>query len=461
MIADDLKPAPAQDARRMESFSPLLADEIGYTIMSRRIVLPVFVGLVLVGLVLGLALRNSRRMELWGWTVPLATIAAAGTFLVLGEKARGTARPAVAVVQIVEGGTGTDEASVHGLLAAYRPESGDAPVGVRHGGYFDLDMEGIEGQTRRLLRTDIDAWHWDNLALPSGVRLASFRATVAAGEPLSAVAHFGPDGLEGKIQIGRFEDVSDAILATAGGRALALRLAKDGTFRAGVADVLPNGQFLSGNVLTDRQQRRQEVLRQMRQPAALGRAEGRNEVIAWANPVDMQFTLAPDARTTGNALLTMPLRLERTSPGKRVTIPGPLVSLRQIIAAGPIQLTRESTQASDLRLRFQLPAEVLPLRVESARLIVRVEAPSRQVVIAGRGDAGPLELHRVSSPLDVIRLEIADEPLLRLDDQGGLYFTLSFGEEQSALGGAKDAREVSQKWRIEDLELEVVGTTKE
>jgi hypothetical protein len=439
----------------------LLADEIGYSIISRRIVLPVFVGLVLVGLVLGLAFRNSRRMELWGWTIPFATIAAAGTFLVLGENARGTARPAVAVVQIVEGGTGTDESSVHGLLAAYRPESGDAPVGVRHGGYFDLDMEGIEGQTRRLLRTDLDAWHWDNLALPSGVRLASFRATVPAGEPLSAVARFGPDGLEGRIQTGKFEDVNDAILATAGGRCMALRLTKDGTFRAGAADILPRGQFLSGGVLTDKQQHRQDVLRQLRHRSKLGRAEGHNQVIAWAKPLDMQFTLALEARTTGNALLTLPLSLKRKPPGKRVTIPGPLVSLRQIGAAGLMPLTDESVQASELRLRFQLPPEVLPLRVESARLIARVEAPSRQVIIAGRGDAGPVELHRVSSPLDVIRVEIADEGLLRLDDQGGLAFTLSFGEEQSALGGAKDAREVSQKWRIEDLELEVVGTTKE
>jgi hypothetical protein len=460
-IADELKPAVAEDPRRNETWKTLLADDIGYSIIGRRVVLPVFGGLLLVGFAVGLALRNSRRLELWGWTIPLAALAAAGTFLLLGENARGTARPVVAVVQIVEGGTGTEEASIHGLLAAYRPESGEAPIGAAHGGYFDFDMEGIQGQTRRLLRTDLDAWYWDNLALPSGIRMAPFRTVVPAGEPLAVVAHFGPAGLEGQIQSGRFEDVGDAILGTPSGRCLALRLTKDGTFRAGPADVLPSGQYLSGGILTDRQQRRQEVLRQMLQPSALRREEGHNHVLAWAKALDMQFTLAPDAQTMGNALLSLPLRLEHSPPGTKVSIPGPLISLRQIIAAAPIQLTRESAQAGEMRLRFQLPSEVLPVRVESARLLARIEAPSRQVVISGHGDGAKVELHRVSSPLEQIRVEIADERLLQLDDQGGLHFVLTIGEEQSPLGGVKDAREVSQKWRIEDLELEVVGTTKE
>jgi hypothetical protein len=460
-IAEELKPLTAKDPRDNESWKTLLTDDIGYSIIGRGVVLPVFGGLLLLGFAVGFALRNSRRLELWGWTIPVAALATAATFLLLGENARGTARQAVAVVQIVEGGTGTEEASVHGLLAAYRPESGDAPVGVVHGGYFEIDMKGIEGQTRRLLRTDLDAWHWDNLALPSGVRLAPFRATVPIGEPLSAVAHFGPEGLEGQIHSGRFEDVGDAVLVTPGGRCLAVRLSKDGTLRAGPADVLPSGQFLSGGILTDRQQRRQEVLRQMLQPAAARRGEGRVQLLAWARPLDMQFTLAPDAQTTGNALLSLPLRLEHTPPGKKVSIPGPLIPVRQVIAAAPIQLTRESAQASELRVRFQLPAEVLPMRVESARLFARIEAPFRQVAISGHRDGAKIELHRVSSPLDAMKVDITDERLLRLDDQGGLHFSLSIGEEQPALGGAKDAREVSQKWRIEDLELEVVGATKE
>jgi hypothetical protein len=460
-LARELQPTAADDPLRVASFRPLLSEEIGYSILGRGTVVPVFVGFLLAALVLGFVLRRSRRPEFVGWLIPAAAAGAAVAFLVVGERSRGSADPTIAVVQLVEGDTGMDEAAAHGLLAAYRPASGPAPVGVARGGFFDLDMEGIEGQTRRLLVTDLDAWHWDNLGLPAGVRLASFHATVPTGSPLKARAHFGPEGLEGKLTAGRFEELDDAVVATPDGRRMAAHVGADGAFRTGSADVLPSGRFLSGAVLSDRQQRRQDVFRELLESDAAKAQEARSLLLVWARPLDMGFTMGPEARTTGNALLALPLRLERVAPGKRVTIPGPFVTYRQIAAAGAIRPTRESTQATKMQLRFQLPAEALPLDVESARLTLKIEAPSRQVVVAGHGQVRPVELHRADSPLDPIRVTITEASLLRLDEQGGLHLHLSISDELSALGGERDARDVSEKWRIEDLELEVVGTTRE
>ena len=42
-----------------------------------------------------------------------------------------------------------------------------AEAGVRRGGFFNLDTAGTEGQSRRLILTDMDAWHWENLSLPA------------------------------------------------------------------------------------------------------------------------------------------------------------------------------------------------------------------------------------------------------------------------------------------------------
>lgn len=145
-----------------------------------------------------------------------------------------------------------------------------------------------------------------------------------------------------------------------------------------------------------------------------------------------------------------------------MTIPGPFVPYRQIAATGPIRPTLESAQATNMHLRFQLPAEVLPLDLASARLTAKIEAPSRQVIISGHGPDRAVELYRVNTPLDPIRLTITEANLLRLDEQGGLHLHLSIGDERSARGVEnKDAREVSEKWRIEDLELDVVGTVRE
>src|SRR5207249_848693 len=121
---------------------------------------------------------------------------------------------------------------------------------------------GIEGQTRRLMLTDLETWRWENLSLPAGVRLAPFRYTVPTSEPLAAVARFGPVGLEGKLKSGPFTDLADALLATPTGRNLAVRMNADGGFRAGTPDILPAGQYLATTVLSDRQQRRQNLYRE-------------------------------------------------------------------------------------------------------------------------------------------------------------------------------------------------------
>src|SRR2546430_9453094 len=57
-------------------------------------------------------------------------------------------------------------------------------------------------------------------SLPAGVRFAPFHATVITGEPIKAVARLGPDGLEGKLSAGMFQDLEDAILSTPNGRKL-------------------------------------------------------------------------------------------------------------------------------------------------------------------------------------------------------------------------------------------------
>lgn len=445
--------APTRDAAiRADALRPLLEPEIGYSVVGRGTVVLIFGSFLLAAVGLGLVLRRSRRPELVGWLAPAAAMGAAGAFLGLGEWSRRATPTTVAVAQVVEGGPGADEASVHGLLALYRPDSGPVEAGAEQGGFFELDMSGLEGQTRRLMLTDVDAWHWDQLALPAGVRFAPFHYTAPTGEPLAAVAHFGPGGLEGGLKAGPFRNVADALLSPRNGRELAVNLRPDGGFTAGPPDVLPPGQYLAGAVLSDRQQRRQTLYRQALKRPPAGRPEGPPVLYAWADPVDTHFDLARGARATGSSLLVLPLRLGHAAAGQRVTVPGPLVPYRRIIDGRSTPPTLEFSQPADMELRFQLPREVLPLKVERARLLARIEAPGRRVTISGRADGAPVELYRAESPLDPILVEVADERLLRPDEDGGLRFNVSLGELLAGDAG-------SQKWIINYLELEVSGTT--
>jgi hypothetical protein len=376
----------------------------------------------------------------------------------LGEAARRAAPPTVAVGQIVTAVPGTDEVDVHGRLAVYRPDSGPAPAAVHRGGLFELDMAGLEGRTRRLVMTDLDAWHLENLELPAGVRLGSFRFTARTPRPVSAVVRFGSAGVEGKLAAEPFRELGDAVLYAPGSRPLAVRLDGKGRFRSGSRDALPAGQFLASPVLSDRQQRRQALYRDFLKQRRDGHRRGQPVLLVWADPIDLHFTLAREARRVGDALLVIPLRLERPPPGARVTVPGALVPFRRIIAGRSAPATLESDQATTMQLRFQLPDSVLPLTVERARLTAKIIAPGRRLTITAGPGTPRGELLRVESPLDPIRLDLTDKRLLRPDADGGLHLTVALGSTIKR-GRLKpgQARRV-QKWKIEYLELEVTGS---
>lgn len=437
----------------VEAFRPLLIEGIGYSVLDRDAVVLVFGMFLVTVLALGIGLRQSRRPELLGWLAPAAAVAAASIFVVLGEISRRAAPPTVAVAQLVDAVTGKEEASVRGLMAVYRPDSGAADVGVTSGGSFDLDMEGLQGQTRRLVLTDLDAWQWDNLSLPAGVRLSSFHCSLPILKPITALAHFGPAGIEGRLEAGSFEELSDVLLTTPGGRNLAVQLRPDGTFHSGSQDILPMGQFLSGAVLNDRQQQRHNLYREFLNSPRAEYLQERNILLAWAKPVDPHFHIAPEARFMGSALLVIPLRFERPAPGESVTIPGPFLSYQRILAGKLIRPSLKSNQDTDIHLRVQLPVEVLPFRLERARLFAKIDAPSRRVIISAQADGEFIEIHRVDSPLDPMRLDI-DERFLHLDEGGGLHVNVKMSDAGQGGGGR-----LREKWTIEHLELEVSGHT--
>jgi hypothetical protein len=438
----------------VEAFQSLLTEEIGYSVVGRGTVALVFGGFLLAVLALGIGLRHSRRPELLGWLAPAAALAAMSILVVAGERSRQASPPTVALAQVVDAVSEKEEASIHGLMAVYRPDSGAVELGATHGGFFDLNMAGLEGQTRRLILTDIDAWHWENLSLPAGVRMAPFQTNISTAKPITASAHFGPAGIEGRIEAGPFTDLSDVLLATPSGRNLAVTVNADGTFRAGSQEILPREQFLASVVLNDRQQQRQNLLREFLKPPGAEYLQRRNVLLAWAKPIETHFHVGPEARSVGSALLVIPLRFERPAPGERVTLPGPFLSYQRILDGVPTRLLLTSNVGTDMHLRFQLPVEVLPFQVERARLSVKIEAPSRRVTISGQVGGEFKDIDHVDSPLDPIRVDL-DERFLRLDERGGLQVTLRVSDsarEDSERGARRE-----EEWTIDYLELEVNG----
>jgi hypothetical protein len=455
-LASQLEVSLTEAAFNVQVLRPLLSSEIGYAVVPRRAILFVFGGFLATTVIVYMVIRRTRWPEAAGWLAPAAALGASGILFMLGESSHRAVAPTLAVAQIVHPAAGTNEAGAHGLLAVYRPESGLAEAGARQGGFFDLDMTGVQGRSRRLALLGMSSWQWENLSLPAGIRLAPFWCTIPTASPITARAHFGPTGLQGKLAAGVFQDASDPLLVTEQGRNMAPRLDGAGAFTCGAHDVLAEGQFLAGTVLSDRQQQHQAIYRQHLRRSPEGGLGG-PVLLAWAKPVDMQFTLSEGARLAGSALLVVPVQLERSAPGERVTIPGSFLECRSVFGKRLMRVLREFAEDVDMHLRFQLPRITLPFQVERARLRAKIHAPGRRFAVTGFREAGCVELYHAESPDDPVEIDINDPILLRLDADGGMHLGMSLTKsDEDQARDFRSARKL-RDWKIDYVELEVSG----
>ena len=449
-----LMPEPLPPALPPDDLVPLATAEIGYSVLGRGTVALVLGGFALSLLAAGGLLRRARRPRLVGWLTPAASVVTAGVLVTLAVARREAIPPTTGVVAVLDVAPGTGEASASGVVAVFRPDSGPVELSTTIGGLFDLDPAGLEGQTRRRMQTDIGAWHWENLALPAGVRTGPFRSTVQTG-PVRARAQFGPDGLTGHLKNGRLSGLADPVLLATAGGTVAVRLASDGTFASSPTDELPAGVFLNNPVLTDRQQRRQNVYRKLLTTPLPHHLRDRDLLFAWADPVDAPFTTGPEVRTVGSTLVAIPVEFDRPAVDERVTVPSTFIACSQIINGRPTRLTTESVQTANMRLRFRLPPSVVPLAVERVTFVVRIRASSRPVAVTGFDGKRSVPLARVVSPIDPVRVDVNDRRLVTPDADGFLYLGLEVGKREDAVNPGQ--AELDEKWRIESLTLEVVG----
>jgi hypothetical protein len=452
-LADELHPPPERPPLTPDDLRSYVTEQISYSVIGRNTVLLVFGLFFLVLTVATATLGKKRLMEHLGWLGPTLALGVAAVFVGLGDLSRSAVPPTVAVAQIVDAVSGLDEVQATGFLAVYQPSSSSSSVGADQGGEFELDVAGLEGRVHRRVQTDLDRWHIENLELPAGIRVAPFQHTLQTPEPVEATVRFGPEGVEGRLAAGPLRQLEDVLLCTPGQHIMAVHLGADGAFRAGSEDELPAGQFIVGGLLSDRQRAHRRLYEKLLAAPQPRHIANRSLLLTWAEPVDMHFTLAPQARMTGSALLAIPLRFERTPRDTHVTVPAAFVDCRRISSDGRfLRPATESRLGTSMRLRFQIPASVRPLVVERARLTVKLYAPAREVVIGASAGDEVAPLRRLTSPSGIEQVEIDDARLLRPDEQGVLSMNIVVGEVR---GG--NAEQIL--WRLESASLEVRGRT--
>lgn len=439
----------------------VLGEEVGYQVPSRKGVLAVFAvfwgALALAGVVL--ARRN--RLELLGWLGPgLAALAAAG-LAGWGYVTRHQVPPTGAMLQLAEVDPGGEEIDVQGLLALYQPEPSEAVPHVRGGGLYWPDASGLGGTIRRMCWTDLDTWHWEELRLPAGVRYAHLRQTLRPAEPVRARGAFGPEGLSGTLS-GPLSGLADAALVGPAGR-LAVRLGPRGTFACGSGDETFGTQFLPGVLLSETQRRRQAVYQSLlaEEPVA-----DRPRLYVWADLLFGGVAFPDRIRQAGAMLAAIPVELQRSLPGQRVRIPGAFVPYRAVMAGDDPHASAYDNHArqwvplrlpAETWLRFQVPAEVLPLRIEQAWLVVDLDVPGRRVDILGREAGQVVVLASRQSPLGRIRFALEGREALRVDPRGRVLLGIRVGPDSAPSDSQGVAVPAGTPWKIASVALEITG----
>ena len=172
----------------------------------------------------------------------------------------------------------------------------------------------------------------------------------------------------------------------------------------------------------------------------------------------------PQTRRVNSTLLSTRIRMDRTPAGTRVLIPAPFLPYRAVedpdgrrpsAYSNTTHRWVESKFAVVDWLRFQVPAQVLPLQVQRATIRFTIRAASRSLQVLGVNGEELVDLLQLSHPIGTYSVVVDRPDLLKLDPAGGLLFVVRVGSEEAA-----DPLDLMSEapWKMESLQLEVAGT---
>jgi hypothetical protein len=485
-LADDFFRDREPDLLLSAAIEPQVREYIGYHILSWRLIVGTLLGFSVCVVAMGIWLLRCGRLEQSCWMGSILALAVSLFLIQAGRMNRQEIPATLASVQLIQAIRGTDDLRSEGLLSVYHPEGSEFAVESTRGGRMLPDMTGLEQTSRRMVTTDLGAYHWENLHQTAGVRSAPFLQSEILVDRLQAHATFDSRGLSGRYS-GSVPPGTDAIVATGNGR-VGVTLASDGEFAGRGGDVFEKDQYLSAGLLTDEQDRRRRTLRGLLDNPRRPDYPVRPQLMFWSSPWDNGFRFGEGLKNEGAALIAVPLVIERPPGGTEIMIPSPFLNF--VNRRSP-DGTQPSAMWNDLKkqwqersapgsawLSFQIPRELLPLAVRAARIDLKVSGPIGRVQFLGLKNRRAIDLKTVMNPVGSLSVDITDLDALTIDAEGRLALGLSAGEpdrpELSQRIADKAPSDVPHQtmpsidqtakvnyWRIESLALQLWAKTTE
>jgi hypothetical protein len=443
-----------------EAAVPYLAEQVGYEIPSRRPVLMLLGSFAGALLLISLCLAWAGRLAQLGWIAPTLALFAAVPLVGIGSRAQHAVPPTLGQLQLIAVSESGNHATACGVLGAYYPGGSREMIGADAGGVFESPAANQHDALRRMVWSDSSRWQMERCRMPTGIQVLPFSRSLDLKQSIHAVGTFDDRGL--RVRVSGLPELSDAILALPGQPQMALR--RDGDeYTAERGDILAAGQYLAEGWVDDEQDRRQAVYQAlMEKDRQFRQWVSGPTVLGWGPSEDLQFRFPELTTHVGSTLWKLPLTLQRPAPGTRITIPSPLVSYRTSRGPAGVGVSSlyehatgkwvQSNQPASIWLTFELPRELLPLRVEQALLTVDLTAPDRTLqVVRSAAGSGHEVVWSQTDPLGHYELLLSDAH--RLVDGDG---ALQLGVLVSRMEG-KASQNKTSVWKINRLQLEVVA----
>ena len=417
----------------------------------------------------------------------------------LGWSSSRNVAPTVAAVDLVRLAPATGEAIVDGVAALFDRQSRPIDWAGRDRHWVIPDPAQASSGERFAWLDDDDQSTFNTSTHAGSVERLRVRGAEAPGPAIVARGSFGAEGLTGRLDTGTLAAPRDAVIVGLPGPALAVRLGVDGDFRAGVDDLLDDGQYNPDAILADDARWRQEATRRLLESpedfaASSGRAGAdppagvtgalalrrRPWIACWCDPRARRGWELPDGFLERRSTLALlPLEIERTPPATPFRIPSAFLVPR--LGTGTQgksmafdnrrgEWVRGLTSPTDTLLRFELPAAVLPCRLDSGRLSIRMNAPARVVEIGVVRDGVPAVVRRIEEPTGLYEIDLGPDDLGLAGGavQVSVSVSPTAAEAAARQRGEKDAfsatvsdDSVMSTWEIDHVRLAVDGHTLE
>ena len=480
-------------------FQKSLEQQIGYATPSRLLAGSVLGAFCAALLGAGLLWGSRRCLDNLAWFVPAASLTAAALLGLVGAANSRRVAPTIAAATLLRLEPATGEALFDSNAAVFDQQTRPVAWAGRQRTWVLPDAaQGTNGE--RIVWLDDDVETTQNTTTHAGsVERLVIRGAGTIIPGLVVNGRFGPAGLEGRFEGGPVSNLRDPSIVGMPGPALAVQLAADGTFTAGSTSLMAPEQYNPAAILSDDARWRQETVRRLLlSPAQLLRESGRPRgqspagiegvlalrrrpwFLGWCDfSADAGWDAPTGFAERSSILALAPLHFERTPAGSPFRIPPNFLPIR--LGDG----TQGRSNAFDLRrgewvkglttptttqLRFLLPDSVLPCRLDSGQLTLRVNAPSRELEVGAFREGQPVSLLKVAEPNGTYQIDVGAAELA-LDAGGAVPITITVSAtakeraavakgEGSDFDSAMSDSSLSSTWDIEHVRLTVDGHTR-